>query len=117
MGALSVLALAAIAVVAAAAANPEDAVFYPGRALYDSAGERVYAGGANVFLEDGVYWLIGEGKKVLPGVCSACFNLYSSTDLSNWTNRGCALRNEDIVAPGPKPSQNYRMGEFMSPTG
>ena len=48
----AVLALATSAVVAAAAANPEDAVFYPGRALYDSAGERVYAGGANLFLED-----------------------------------------------------------------
>ena len=63
MAHFSLLALCVVVVAVAATiavAAPEDAVFYPGRAMYDSAGERMYAGGANIFLEDGVYWLVGE---------------------------------------------------------
>lgn len=106
------LSFAAIAIASRSDASPENAIFRPGRPLHDFRGDRIYAGGANVFFEDGIYWLVGEGQKVLPGVCSECFNLYSSNDLASWTNRGCILKNEDIVAPGPKPSQNYRMGEW-----
>lgn len=57
----------------------------------------MYAGGANLYLEDGVFFLIGEGKKVLSGDCSACFNLYKSTDLVTWQYVSCILKNSDIV--------------------
>jgi hypothetical protein len=46
---------------------------------YDSAGNRIFAGGANMYEENGVYYLVGEGKKVLDGDCSACFN-HSNTE-------------------------------------
>jgi hypothetical protein len=52
--------------------------------------------------------LLFQGKKVLDGDCSACFNLYKSTDLGSWTSLGCALKNSDIKAPQPG-TPNYRM--------
>lgn len=70
----------------------------------------MYAGGANMYLEDGTYYMIGEGKKVLGQDLSACFNLYSTTDLSTWKNLGCALNNSAIIAPPPfDKSYPYRM--------
>ena len=61
-----------------------------------------------MWLENGTFYLVGEGKKTLPGVCSECLNLYSSPDLVAWTFEACALRNEDVVAPIPKPG-NWRI--------
>lgn len=53
---------------ASAAADPADAVIRSGVPWYDTDGNRMFAGGANMYVEDGVYYLIGEGKKVLSGV-------------------------------------------------
>lgn len=39
-------------------------VFHPGQPMYDTRGKRIYAGGANLYVEGGVYYLIGEGEKV-----------------------------------------------------
>jgi len=58
----------ALAAAAAAAAGPETAVIRSGVPWYDTDGNRVFAGGANMYVEGGVYYLIGEGKKVLSGV-------------------------------------------------
>ena len=44
--------------------GPETSVIRPGVAWTDTSGNRVYAGGANLLLDGGRYWLIGEGKKV-----------------------------------------------------
>ncbi len=70
----ALVALAAAAAVAgpgtAAAAGPETAVIRSGVPWFDTDGNRVYAGGANMYVEGGVYYLIGEGKKVLSGVSS-----------------------------------------------
>lgn len=97
--------LACSLVAAAAAQNPEDAVFRSGAPWYTVDGQRIYAGGANLYLEDGTYWMIGEGNKTLPpakgGDCSECFNLYSSKDLQNWTFQGCVVKNEDLRAAMP----------------
>ena len=92
----------------ASAAPPEDAIIRSGVPWLDTDGNRMYAGGANMFLENGVFYLVGEGKKVLAGDCSACFTLYSSADLQAWTNRGCILNNTEIVSP-PKWTYPYRM--------
>ena len=81
------------------AQGPETAVIRPGVPWYDTSGNRIYAGGANMYLEDGVYYLVGEGKKVLSGDCSDCFNMYKSTDLQTWDFVGCVLKNENIVGP------------------
>lgn len=51
----------------------------------------------------GLYYIVGEGQKSNPDL-SACFNLYSSPDWAKWTLEGCVLRNQDVVAPGPKPT-------------
>ena len=101
-------ALLAAAAVAARAAAPEDAVLRPGAALFDTDGNRLYAGGANIWAENGTFYLVGEGRKTLSGVCSECLNLYSSQDLAAWTFEACVLRNEDVVAPVAKPG-NWRM--------
>jgi hypothetical protein len=68
--------------------------------LFDTKGDRLYAGGANMWRENGTFWLVGEGRKTEPGVCSACINLYSSPDLAAWTFEACVLKNADVVAPG-----------------
>jgi hypothetical protein len=101
-------ALVAAAAPSAAAASPEDAVFYPGQPVIDTAGDRVYAGGANLFFEGGVYYMIGEGKK--QGGLSLCLNLYSSPDLVAWTCLACAVPNSAVVAPFPAGAGGlYRM--------
>jgi hypothetical protein len=97
-------ALAAAALVSAQ--DPADSVIHPGVPWFDTDNNRVYAGGANLFEEGGVYYMIGEGKKVLSD-CSACFNLYSSSDLVTWKFEGCALNNSDIVAPPPYNKESY----------
>ena len=101
-----VLALAALA--GARAAAPEDAVLRPGVPLFDTDGNRLYAGGANLFLDNGVYYLVGEGRKTLPDACSECLNLYSSTDLATWKFEACVLHNKDVVSNTP-PNPVYRM--------
>lgn len=75
---------ALLVLAACAAQSPETSVIRSGVPWYDSSGNRIYAGGANMYLEGGVYYLVGEGKKVLSGDCSDCFNLYKSTDLEHW---------------------------------
>lgn len=93
---------------AVSAISPEDTEIRPGVALFDTDGNRLYAGGANIWFENGLYYLVGEGRKTMSGVCSACINLYSSPDLGVWTFVGCILKNQDVVAPAP-PKTNYRM--------
>ena len=101
-------ASAALLAALALALAPEDAVIRSGVAWFDTAGERIYAGGANMVLEGGLFYLVGEGKKVVSGDNSACFNFYSSPDLQSWTNRGCILNNTAIKSP-PQWSYPYRM--------
>ena len=48
----------------AAAQGPENSVIRSGVPWFDTNGNRVYAGGANLYAENGVYWLVGEGKYV-----------------------------------------------------
>ena len=87
------------------AQNPEDAVIHSGAPWFTVDGQRMYAGGGNLFKDNGLYWWIGEGNKTLPpksgGDCSECFNLYSSPDLSAWTFSGCVVKNEDLRAAMP----------------
>ena len=96
------------ALVGARAAAPEDAVLRPGVPLFDTDGNRLYAGGANLFLDGGVFYLVGEGRKTLPSACSECLNLYSSVDLASWKFEACVLHNKDVVASTP-PNPVYRM--------
>lgn len=103
---LSVLLLVSAAPLVAAS-GPEDAVIQSAIPWFDTDGNRMYAGGANMYYENGIYYLIGEGKKVFSD-CSACFNLYSTSDLTNWKFEGCALNNSAIVAPQPG-TPYYRM--------
>ncbi len=49
------------------AQSPEKSIIRPGQAWFDTDGNRIYAGGANIYTENGVYYLVGEGKKVLSG--------------------------------------------------
>jgi len=69
---------------------------------FDTDGNRIYAGGANMYLESGRYYLVGEGNKTHED-CSECFNLYSSTDLETWKFEACVLKNEDVRAAAPPP--------------
>ena len=106
--------VASAAFLLVCAQSPEDAVFTPGQPMMDTAGRRIYAGGANMYHEAGMYWLIGEGEKVLSD-CSQCLQLYKSADLQAWEYVGCAVNNSDMRAHVPAafqdPSQYpyYRM--------
>jgi hypothetical protein len=105
--AAATLLLLASAAASAAAASPEDAVFTPGVPMLDTRGKRIYAGGANMYLEDGTYYLVGEGEKVYSD-CSECLVMYKSTDLQAWDYVGCTLNNSNVVAPLPG-TPHYRM--------
>ena len=103
--------------------NPETAIITPGVAWFDTEGNRIYAGGANLIEENGLFYLVGESEKVLgsnpadPDL-SECFNLYVSEDLASWKNLGCILWNQDIIADQPG-QPNYRMERpkiFQCPT-
>lgn len=68
----------------------------------------MYFGGANMFEENGLYYLVGEGEKV--GGISGCFNFYRSPDLLTWTNLGCLLNISDVMVPSPFDNSTYRKG-------
>jgi hypothetical protein len=76
--------LAAVCAALCAAQSPETGVIRPGQAWFDTDGNRMYAGGANLYEENGVFYLVGEGNKTMSD-CSECFNLYSSKDLQTWS--------------------------------
>jgi len=61
----SLLFLASVLTVASQ--SPENSIIYPGQAWFDTDGNRIYAGGSNIYHENGIYYLIGEGKKVYSG--------------------------------------------------
>jgi len=56
---------AAAAAAAALAQDPSTSIIRPGVAWLDTDGNRIYAGGANIYEEAGTFYLIGEGKKVV----------------------------------------------------
>ena len=97
----------ALAAAAAAAAGPETAVIRSGVPWYDTDGNRVFAGGANMYVEGGVYYLIGEGKKVLSGVSMSwgggCPQLQSVAQ-----HTGCALRRPPRSSGPLSPPPNTR---------
>lgn len=97
--------LACVGVAAAAGATPEDTLIRSGVPWFDTDGNRMYAGGANLYVENGTYYMVGEGRKAYLDLSSQ-FSLYSSPDLATWTYHGPALTNTSILAPQPGP---YRM--------
>ena len=94
----AVLAILVVA-LSANAQGPESSAIRSAVPWFDTQGNRIYAGGANMYFENGSYYLVGEGKKVLSGDCSDCFNLYKSVDLEKWDFVECVLKNENIVGP------------------
>ena len=76
--------IAAIVASRLATAQVENSKIHPGVPWMDTSGNRVYAGGGNLYFEDGLYYLVGEGNK-LHEDCSECFNQYSSPDLVTWS--------------------------------
>ena len=104
--------------LALAQSGPENAVFRSGTPWFDTTGARMYVGGANIYQENGVFYLVGEGKKVLSGDCSSEFTFYNSTDLVNWNPLPSPLQNKDIVAPSgfSYPFRMERPKIFKCPT-
>jgi hypothetical protein len=43
------------------AQGPEHTVIRSGIPWMDTSGNRIYAGGANIYFENGLYYLVGEG--------------------------------------------------------
>jgi len=135
MFAVRALPLAAAALLAAslpppaaAQAPPATGVIRPGVAWTDTAGARVYAGGADVVWEPSSsrFYMVGEGNKTFAD-CSDGFNLYSSPDLDSgrWTLEGQVLANAGVRAAAPPPFDDpvkypyYRMERpkvFRCPT-
>lgn len=69
------LVVAAVFVASAAAGNPEDTVIRPGVPMYDTAGNRMYAGGANIWFENGTFWLVGEVRCTTQRLIISCFTI------------------------------------------
>jgi hypothetical protein len=57
----------------ASAGNPENTVIRPGVPVFDTQGNRLYAGGANIWFENNTYWLVGEvSVQGCPKMHAAC---------------------------------------------
>jgi len=79
--------------------QPEDAIFRPGQPWFDTDGIRIEAHGGGFFVEDGVFFWVGEGRKVYSDL-SEGITLYSSSDLSAWTSHGYILLNTSMSCAG-----------------
>lgn len=54
-----------------------------GVSWYDTSGNRIQAHGASILKHNGKYYMLGASE--INGFYTVQFNLYSSTDLTNWT--------------------------------
>lgn len=91
--------IVALAAATAAAAGPETAVIRSGVPWYDTDGSRMYAGGANMYVEAGTYWLIGEGKKVFSvsrARCAAPRRNFAVSSASSPRECNCPLRRASL---------------------
>jgi hypothetical protein len=79
--------------------QPEDTIFRPGQPWFDTDGIRIEAHGGGLFVEDGVFFWVGEGRKVYSDL-SEGITLYSSSDLSVWTSHGYILLNTSMSCEG-----------------
>jgi len=102
------------AAVCALAWCAASAVIKPGQPWFDTSGNRIYAGGAGIYTENGLYYWVGEGNKVYQDL-SEQFNLYSSPDLATWTFVGPALKNTSILANADGPYRMERPKIFKCP--
>lgn len=63
----------------------------PGKEWTDHKGEHINAHGGGILLHDGVYYWYGENRPERGFTTEAGVEVYASTDLLNWTDKGVAL--------------------------
>ena len=63
----------------------------PGKEWTDHKGEHINAHGGGILLHDGVYYWYGENRPERGFTTEVGVEVYASTDLLNWTDKGVAL--------------------------
>lgn len=88
--------------------TPSCATFYPGIPLNDTDGNRIFAGGAGFYVENGTYYWYGESQKDPTYALSPGFNLYTSNDgLATWQNHGMVFEGTNVTDQSYAPP--YRL--------
>jgi len=115
------LLLALLSLLTAPAQQPY-ATFQPGKQWLDNNAHHINAHGGGIILHEGTYYWYGENRPDRGYTTEVGVEVYSSTDLTNWTDRGVALAvsNEagsDIergcIMERPKVLYNGRTGKFV----
>ena len=101
--------------------------FVPGTEWHDTNGKPINAHGGGVIFHKGVYYWYGEHKiegKLEKNFADGGIHCYSSTDLTNWTDRGIVLsvdykdENSDIaygcILERPKVVYNEQSKKFIA---
>lgn len=94
----------------------------PGQEWPDRKGEHINAHGGGLMFEDGKYYWYGENRPERGFTTEVGVEVYSSTDLVNWTDEGVALAvSEEAGSPiergcimeRPKVIHNPRTGKYI----
>ena len=94
----------------------------PGQIWPDTDGHHINAHGGGVLLHDGVYYWFGEHKSERSSAALVGITCYSSTNLTDWQNRGVALsvsheKGADLergcVMERPKVIYNAKTQQFV----
>lgn len=95
---------------------------YPGQEWPDNKGEHINAHGGGLLYDNGVYYWYGENRPAHGFTTEVGVEVYSSTDLLNWTDEGVALAvSEESGSPiergcimeRPKVVRNEKTGKYV----
>lgn len=116
------LLLWGLMIAAFAEAQVEPVALRNGEAWPDNKGEHVNAHGGCVIYHDGTYYWYGENRPAHGFTTEAGVEVYSSTDLVHWTDRGVALAvsaeqgsptERGCIMERPKVVYNENTGKFV----
>ena len=114
--------LALVAVMASATAVAQITEFTPGKLWLDNNGKHINAHGGGIIKYGDKYYWYGENRPMRGFTTEVGVEVFSSTDLMNWTDEGVALavseeKGADIergcIMERPKVVYNEKTGKFV----
>ena len=95
---------------------------WPGQEWPDNKGEHINAHGGGLLFDDGTYYWYGENRPARGFTTEVGVEVYSSTDLVNWTDEGVALAVSEkagspiergCIMERPKVVRNPKTGKYV----
>ncbi len=95
---------------------------WPGQEWPDNKGEHINAHGGGLLFDDGKYYWYGENRPARGFTTEVGVEVYSSTDLVNWTDEGVALAVSEkagspiergCIMERPKVVRNPKTGKYV----